>query len=315
MPNDMALAADVDACRAILRVGSKSFSAAAMLLPRRARSPATVLYAFCRVADDAVDGAEQGGQGAVDDLRRRLDAAYGGTPDDTAIDRALSAVVARERLPRALLDALVEGMSWDASGRRYETLTDLYAYAARVAGSVGAMLALVMGARSPAMVARACDLGIAMQLTNVARDVGEDAPRGRIYLPLAWLDEAKIDATRWLANPAHSEALGSVVERLLGMADVLYARADVGIEGLPADCRPAIRAARWIYADIGRAIGRARFDSVNQRAVVGRWRKALLLLCAFVPAPRFGERPGGAEPAAPVLEPARFLVGACADRP
>ena len=85
--------------------------------------------------------------------------------------------------------------------RRYETLQDLDAYAARVAGSVGAMMTLVMGQRAPEIVARACDLGVAMQLTNIARDVGEDARAGRLYLPLQWLREAGIDPDAWLAKP------------------------------------------------------------------------------------------------------------------
>ncbi len=101
-----------------------------------------------------------------------------------AADRVFADVVAKFSIPRELPEALLEGLAWDAEVRRYETLQDLGAYAARVAGSVGAMMTLVMGQRAPEIVGRACDLGVAMQLTNIARDVGEDAP-GRAAISAA----------------------------------------------------------------------------------------------------------------------------------
>ncbi len=107
--------------------------------------------------------------------------------------RAFAAVVSCHEIPRALPDALVEGLAWDVAGRSYDTLAELEAYAARVAGAVGVMMALVMGTRDAGALARAADLGVAMQLTNIARDVGEDASMGRIYLPRQWLREAGIE--------------------------------------------------------------------------------------------------------------------------
>ena len=187
-------------CRALLKGGSRTFHAASKVLPRRVADPAIALYAFCRLADDAVDlGNDRAA--AVARLRERLDRAYRGQPMDMAADRVFADVVAKFCIPRQLPEALLEGLAWDAEVRRYETLHDLTAYAARVAGTVGAMMTLVMGQRSPEIVARACDLGVAMQLTNIARDVGEDARAGRLYLPLSWLREAGIDPDAWLANP------------------------------------------------------------------------------------------------------------------
>ena len=306
---DAALApADLAECRARLRAGSKSFAAAATLLPARVRAPATVLYAFCRAADDAVDLDPAAGAATIDALRARLDRVYAGRPEDDAVDRALAAVVAGERVPRALLDALLEGMAWDTEGRRYETLDDLYAYAARVAGAVGAMMTLVMGRREADVLARACDLGVAMQLTNIARDVGEDARNGRIYLPLAWMREAGIHPAAWLARPRFDPALASVVQRLLAAAHPLYLRADAGVARLPSDCRVAIRAARLIYSDIGRTIRAAGFDSVNLRAIVPSRRKAWLLARAWWAAGSDVRRQS-----LPPLEPTRFLVAACAE--
>ena len=127
-------------------------------------------------------------------------------------DRALAHVVHRLAIPRLLLDALLEGFLWDANGRRYETLEEVHDYAARVAGTVGAMMALVMGAHTQRALARACELGVAMQLTNIARDVGEDARNGRLYLPRAWLREAGIDPDAWLRAPRFDAAIAGVVD-------------------------------------------------------------------------------------------------------
>lgn len=299
---------DLEACRALLRNGSKTFSAASHLLPRRVREPATALYAFCRVADDAIDADPSATEATVDALRARLGRAYAGRPDDSPVDRALAAVVEAERIPRVLPDALLEGLAWDARGRRYETLDELYAYAARVAGTVGAMMTVVMGPRAPVVLARACDLGVAMQLTNIARDVGEDAARGRVYLPLAWMREAGVDPDEWLHSPRPTEALASVVARLLETADGLYRRSDEGIAVLPGDCRTAIFAARLIYSDIGRYVARSGFDSVTRRAYVPLARKLWLLLRSL------GARWIDVEQKAdPPLEPTRFLVTACAE--
>ncbi len=99
-------------------------------------------------------------------------------------------------------------------------------------------MSLVMGARTPHLLARACDLGVAMQLTNIARDVGEDAREGRIYLPLEWLRAAHIDPDAWTAKPVFNDAIGALVQRLLVEADILYARSCRGISGLPLACRP-----------------------------------------------------------------------------
>jgi phytoene synthase len=215
MPPRWIDAADLAACRALLRDGSRSFDAASRLLPRAARDPATALYAFCRVADDAIDG---GHGDELEALRTRLAQAYEGSPAPTPVDRAFAAVVRQYALPRILPEALLEGFAWDAHGRRYADLSELRSYAVRVAGTVGAMMALLMGVRDPEGLAAAIDLGVAMQLTNIARDVGEDARAGRLYLPLAWLREAGIDPDRFLACPRHSEAVAAVIQRLLDAA-------------------------------------------------------------------------------------------------
>ena len=268
----------------MMRTGSRSFSAAGHLLPRRVSGPATALYAFCRLADDLIDagdGADR--QEHLAGLRRRLERAYAGDPLDHSADRAFAAAVAQHAIPRALPLALLEGLSWDVEGRCYDDLDALLGYAARVAGSVGAMMAVLMGVRSAPALARACDLGVAMQLTNIARDVGEDARAGRVYLPLDWLDEAGVPAVALLAEPRFSDALGSVVARLLQVADVLYMRGLEGVEFLPLSCRPGIRAAALLYREIGHALAQGGHDSVARRAHVPARRKVALLAQALLP--------------------------------
>ena len=123
-------AAELAVCRALLRDGSRSFEAAARLLPRRVRHPAVALYAFCRVADDAIDG---GGPGELAALRERLARVYEERPLPLPVDRAFASIVRRHALPRILPEALLEGFAWDAEGRRYADLSALRGYAVRVA--------------------------------------------------------------------------------------------------------------------------------------------------------------------------------------
>ena len=299
-----ALQADLAACRTSLRNGSKTFLAASFLLPRGVHEPASALYAFCRLADDAVDACGDR-HDAVERLRERLRRAYAGTPHDNPADRALAAVVAQHHIPAALFSALLEGFEWDLQGRRYDTIEALYDYGARVAGTVGAMMALLMGVRTAEGLARACDLGVAMQLSNIARDVGEDARMGRLYLPRHWMIEAGLDPDAWLARPEFNPALGKVVQRVLAAAEQLYQRVDAGVARLPLACRPGINAARFMYAEIGHEVARRGLDSVSSRARVSGARKAWLLLRSVAQL-----APLASANALPALAANRFLVEA-----
>jgi phytoene synthase len=307
--SDIEARADGAACRETLRAGSRTFLAASFALPRALSDPACALYAFCRMADDEFD-LKGGGADALARLRERLDLIYSRRPLPIPADRAFAEVAWRFGIPRALPDALLEGFAWDADGRRYASLADLHAYAVRVAGTVGAMMAMLMGQRAPDVVARACELGVAMQLTNIARDVGEDARAGRLYLPLDWLHEAGIDPEAFLARPVFSEALASVIKRLLRDADFHYASCETGIARLPGACRPGIIAARLLYAEIGREVERAGCDSVSRRAVVAPLRKMRLLAnvvaAVIAPAPTLSPLP---------LPAAEFLIDAVAAAP
>jgi 15-cis-phytoene synthase len=299
---------DLHECEALMRGGSKSFFAASRVLPARVRAPAVALYAFCRMADDAIDLNENKTEAMIV-LGQRLANIYAATPHDYPADRAFAEVVRRFDIPFALPAALLEGFEWDAHFRRYETLSDVQDYAARVAGTVGAMMALIMRTTSTQALARACELGVAMQLTNIARDVGEDAAAGRLYLPLAWLREENIDPDRWLASPEFTPAIGRVVARLLNVADELYARAEEGVAELPRDCRSAIQAARLVYAEIGREVERAGLNSIDRRAVVSGQRKFWLVARASTVAIAPTRRP---RPLPPLLA-VNFVIDAVAN--
>jgi phytoene synthase len=276
------LAADFACCREVIRVHSRSFSAASRLLPRDLRDAAVATYAFCRGADDDVDTASSAEDARARHraTRDRLALLYDGDEMATPVGRAFQWVVSRHGIPREEPEALLDGMEQDLG----EVLVDdeaLLLYCYRAAGVVGRMMSRIMGRSDPSALRRAVDLGIAMQLTNVCRDVGEDARRGRIYLPLAWLRDAGATAGDVLsAQP--SPAVSAVTLRVLALADHYYESGIGGIGLLPARCRPAILAAAYVYREIGREVSRRGGDGVSARAVVSSRRRAALLLMAVL---------------------------------
>jgi 15-cis-phytoene synthase len=262
--------------RQILAHHSKSFAFAGRLLPAWCRDDAAALYAWCRRCDDAVDTPRDAiaRASAVAELRDELDRIYSAGVESDPTLVGLQEVVRRHAIPRRYAEDLVEGMAMDVDAVRYHTFDRLLLYCYRVAGTVGLMMAHIMGVRERSALRRAVDLGIAMQLTNICRDVAEDAVRGRVYLPLDLLE-----ACRWPGDP--NGQTGRAVAELLRRADDFYASADQGLPALPVRCAIGIRAARLIYAEIGQVIARRRFDTGAGRAVVSRRRKTWLALRAL----------------------------------
>ncbi len=300
---------DLTHCRAAIRHGSLSFHATSKVLPAKVRDPALALYAFCRLADDEVDEGDYQA-GAVFRLQDRLEAAYAGRPFNAPEDRAFAAILEDFDMPRALPEALLEGLAWDAAERRYRTLSGVHAYSARVASAVGAMMCVLMRVRDPDALARACDLGVAMQLTNIARDVGEDARMGRIYLPLDWLAEAEIDPVNFVRGRLPTDAVRRMVKRLLAEADRLYIRSEAGINVLPLQARTGIWAARLIYAGIGGRLRRQGYDSITMRARTSSAQKLGWLIRATAHAAASIVMPKSAVVYAKPLPEVAFLVDA-----
>lgn len=307
---------DIDACREAIRHGSLSFHMASRLLPDNVRDPSLALYAFCRLADDAVD-LQQQKAAAVLRLQDRLERIYNGCPDNAAPDRAFARVVEEFEMPRALPDALLEGLAWDAMGRRYDTLSGLFDYSARVASAVGVMMCVLMRVRDPNALARAADLGVAMQLTNIARDIGEDALEGRIYLPLEWLDEAGIGVDAFLADPKPTKAIRQMTRRLVLQANRLYMRSEAGVAALPVSSRTGIYAARFIYAGIGGQVQRGGYDSISTRARTSKAQKLGWVAASAAKAATTMVMPRSAVLYARSLPETEFLVhaaGQCTER-
>ncbi|MFD0858488.1 15-cis-phytoene synthase [Roseovarius aquimarinus] len=304
---------DLAHCRAVIRTGSLSFHTASRMLPASVRDPALALYAFCRLVDDEVDEGHDKVR-AVLALGARLERVYAGAPRDAPEDRAFAAIVAAYRIPRALPEALLEGLAWDAEGRRYGGIGEVRGYSARVASAVGAMMCVLMGVRDRHALARACDLGVAMQLTNIARDVGEDAAAGRIYLPLDWLAEAGLTPEAFLARPEATPDMRALVARLLEEARRLYIRSEAGVPRLPQNARLGIYAARFIYAGIGTELRRQGHDSITRRARTGRMQKLGWLGKSALYAGGSMLLPQPATLYAPPLAETAFLVDAVAER-
>jgi phytoene synthase len=299
-------AADLEACRAIVAHASKSFYLSSLLLPGDVRHGAWALYAFCRVADDAVDTGEgDAPRRRLHELRGRLDDVYRARPRDRAVDRAFCRLVERARLPKALPSALLDGMAEDLGPRVVSDEAELLGYSVRVAGVVGLMMTVMMGVRDRAVLARANDLGVGMQITNICRDVGEDAARARVYLPASWLREAGTSPEEVLAAKAATPTLVAAVRRALGVADEYYRRADLGLAHLPRGCRWAIASARHIYAGIGVDLAAHGYDSITRRAHVSTLKKVKLLAYSLAAVARSRRDPDVAPPvadAAPLID-------------
>lgn len=272
--------------------GSKSFAAAARLFRRPMRRDVMLLYLWCRHCDDLADG-QQLGHGAlttasiqaIEKLRADSLAAAGGQPDQQLPYRALAEVCRRHPIETGLIEDHIEGFRLDAREWQPETLNDVLRYSYYVAGAVGVMMARIMDVDDPITLARASDLGLAFQLTNISRDVVEDARAGRCYLPAEWLHEARLSIDDLADGRAHAR-LWPLVARLIETAEPYYASARIGIRALPPRAAWAIATARAVYRDIGRKILKQGSRALTQRTHTGRGQK-LLRVCSTAGASLF----------------------------
>jgi 15-cis-phytoene synthase len=268
--------------RASIERHSKSFSLASRLLPQRAGRDAAAVYAWCRRADDAIDesGSESGSEPArqaLDRLRRELDELYSGAQPGAEELVAFGSVVRATGIPQRYPADLLTGMEMDVAGYRYQSCEELLVYCYRVASTVGLMMCHVLGVSDAAALRPAAHLGLAMQLTNICRDVGEDWRRGRLYLPDELLRRHGAGGlAEQLGSPfpdaAASACRGAMIE-LLAMAGRYYASSDRGLEYLPFRCALGVNAARRIYAAIGDVLARQDWDPRAPRAVVSASQK------------------------------------------
>ncbi|WP_185984920.1 phytoene/squalene synthase family protein [Aureimonas mangrovi] len=280
---------DIEAFSAAsIAVGSKSFAAAARLFDARTRRSVIMLYAWCRHCDDVVDGQEAGSAERVPDtrspqeriaaLRRDTALAFEGSTQGLHPSFAALASVVREHdIQRSLCEEHLAGFEMDVEGRTYETLDDLMLYCWRVAGVVGVMMARIMGVSDAATLDRAADLGLAFQLTNIARDVVDDARAGRVYVPLQWLREEGL-APADLTDPAHAGGIARLRERLVIAADEYYFSARVGIDALPRRSAWAIGTAWGVYRTIGVKLVQRGEAAFGERISTRKSEKAAQML-------------------------------------
>jgi len=279
--------------RKTIAQGSKSFALASLLFGREMQADAQMLYAWCRYCDDVIDGQTMGEdapdaamtaaerQRRLDMLRRNTQASLNGEKTGEPAFDAFAEVAARHRLPIEYPFHLLDGFALDAEEATYETLEDTLRYCYGVAGVVGIMMAMLMGVDrdDEETLDRACDLGIAFQLTNVCRDVYDDARAGRVYAPADMLAREGVRASApALLDHQHKEGVWRCAIAMLDVADDYYASANFGIRRLPPRAAAAVAAARNIYRDIGRRIRTGGADVWSERVAVSGPRKAGLAL-------------------------------------
>lgn len=299
----------VDHGTAAITAGSHSFAAAARLFSPPVRESAVMLYAWCRHCDDVVDGQALGhgqavvspadGRARLAELRRATRHAVAGRGATDPVFAGIAEVVRRCHLPPVYLDQHLDGFAMDVDGCRYRNFDDTLRYCWHVAGVVGVMMSHAMGSTDPATLDRACDLGIAFQLTNIARDIVEDAAIDRIYLPADWLEAEGLPADRRLAAAGHRPALARVARRLVEAAEPYYDSAMGGIASLPLRSAWSIATARSVYRAIGRKViarGPAAWD---RRAGTGTAEKAGWVAVAAAQA--LASRAGRVRPRSSVL--------------
>ena len=270
--------------------GSKSFFAASLLFDRRTREWAWLLYAWCRRCDDLADGQEHGhALSAVPDPAERLarmramtEAALAGElVGDPAFD-ALRIVASETGMPHEFARDLIEGFRLDLEDWRPRHEKDLYRYSYHVAGVVGCMMAVIMGVwpGDEDTLDRACDLGIAFQLANIARDIEEDDRGGRCYLPEEWLVEMDFPPGQHM-KPPFRQRLAVLARRLVDEAAWYEASARIGTPKLGFRSAWAVLSAAGIYGEIGREVAACGEHAWDHRITVSGPAKLRFIARAF----------------------------------
>jgi len=277
----------MDHATVTMAAGSKSFATASKLFEPATRRSALMLYAWCRYCDDVIDGQTLGFAASHQEttgasqrlatLQTETQRAFSGAPMREPAFAAFQEVALRHAIPQALAFDHLEGFAMDVRETRYETLDDTLRYCYHVAGVVGLMMARIMGVREAAVLDRACDLGLAFQLTNIARDIVEDADAGRCYLPAQWLAAENVPIGQ-VSDPAQREKLARLAQRLVAHAEPYYASARAGLTGLPLRAAWAIASAHGVYREIGVKVSAAGSHAWDRRQGTSRAEKMALLL-------------------------------------
>lgn len=281
-----ALAAAYAHCARVTRDAHTNFAWAFATLPRDARRSIRVFYAFSRVLDDAVDaGGPEGSRidarrARLDALRAELDRAWAGAATEPVFV-ALADVARRFGIDRALCDELVVGVAMDLDTRRYATFADTRRYCYRVASVVGLVCLRLFGCHDPAAEAPAVDLGLAMQLTNICRDVGEDLARDRIYLPQDELERFGVREAA-LRGGVVDDAFRACLAFQVARAREHFARGRALLPLLPRRARACPAALAGGYEALLRRIEARGYDVLHGRVALSRVAKLRVVVGAWV---------------------------------
>jgi len=270
----VALAQAYDYCESLTAVNSRSFHLASGLLPPDRRAAVRALYAFCRVSDDIVDRTAADREARLEAWRRLATTAH--PPADEPVALAWAHARARYQVPSRYAEQLIDGVGRDLSQTRYQTFDELTTYCYGVASTVGLMSMYIIGFHGAEAIPYAIRLGVALQMTNILRDVGEDWRAGRVYLPqeeLAHFGLGEDDLAAGRVDERWRAFMRFQIERNRR----LYAESLPGIALLRKEGRFAIGAAAELYCGILDAIERADYDVFTQRAYVGNWSKLRML--------------------------------------
>ena len=256
-----------------------------LVLPAEKRAAIVAVWDFCRAVDDAVDEAAAGNAAAeVAMWRREVNVCFDGGMPSTSEGRALQPLIPKFQLPRSAFDALVEGVEMDVGSRRYETFADLYEYCVRVASAVGLMCVEIFGYEDPRARQYATDLGVALQLTNILRDVAGDLARGRLYLPQEELvqfgcSEADLEREmRAAGRGVQSQAVRALLHHQGQRAREYYARAAASLPSTDARRLVAAEIMGAIYFALLEEIEARDYDVFSEVVRIPRPRRALIAL-------------------------------------
>lgn len=268
-----------DRCTEITRAEARNFYLGFVLLPGERRRGIHALYAFSRLCDDSVDGVGGAAEKAAAVQARRMDVerAYSGAvPQDDPVLVALADAIRRFGIPRRPMDALVDGVEMDLDTHRYADWPALRTYCDRVAGAVGVLSLYVFGFRDPAAVVHAEDLGVAMQVVNIMRDVQEDAARDRIYLPADEMAAHGVTEPDILGNRM-SEGMRGLMQQQANRAREYFASGHMLLPLLDLRARMCVQMLAALYGDILDRIEQRGFDYTRGRVSLPGHRKATLM--------------------------------------
>lgn len=277
----------------IIHEGSGSFRSASRLFDLTIRERSWLLYAWCRACDDITDGQRLGHDARTPSdpderqatIERLTKQALAGEPTGEPAFDALGLVQRECAIPERFIHDHLAGFALDAHHWSPANENELLRYCYHAAGSVGAMMTVVMGV-DPGQrdtLIRASDLGIAFQLDNIARDIVPDAESGRIYVPRDWLAELGLAANpAVLADPASRAAVATLAERLIRRACDYRSSARIGAQRLPYRSRLAVNAAANIYGAIGEKVVRRGTHAWDERTVVSKFEKAFHFVRAII---------------------------------